>query len=138
MWNILLVEDELVNQKLMVEVLKEKAVCEVASDGQEALNAYRRSVKENKPYDVILLDLLVPKTAHGMEVLEKIRKDEAARGVAKGDQVPVIVVTSYKFTSKNAFEHGCDDFIQKPIHADLLIEKISKVVKPKQASAGSN
>lgn len=129
MWKILLVEDQKVDQKLVMEILKAKAVCDVAENGKQALEAFRRSVDEKSRYDAILLDVLIPETDHGMEVLENIRKDEAQRGVKKEERVPIIMVTTFKYTAKNAYDHGCDDFIAKPVHAKRLIEKIERLVK---------
>lgn len=135
MWNILIVEDEPVNQKLLIEMLKNRATCEVAATGKEALRAYGRSIAESKPYDLMLLDLLVPETEHGMEILEEVRRDEAGRGVKLSERLPIIVVTAYKYASKNAFDHGCDDFLHKPLLAKSLIGKIEALLKKKNVPA---
>lgn len=130
MWRILVVDDNFLNRKLIVKILQDKADCDIASDGKEAIEAYEISKKENNPYDIILLDIAMPEV-DGLEVLKTIRAQEKQDGVMLGDGVPIIMVTAYKSPFLEAFDQGCDDYILKPIFSEKLIAKIKEKLKEK-------
>lgn len=125
MWKVLVADDDFVNRKLLVEILKDHAECDVAADGEEAIEAYELSVKQSDPYDVILLDISMP-GKDGMEVLSHVRQQEEKNGVMLGAGVPIIMVTAHREPFLDAFNKGCDDYILKPINAQLLIAKIEE------------
>lgn len=128
MWKILLVDDNFVDRKILMNVLKNIAVFDIAVDGKEAIEAHKMSVNDNTPYDVILLDFKMPET-DGLCVLQAIRAYEKANGILLGEGVPIIMVTSFTKPSTDAFFNGCDDYLIKPVKTKDLIEKIQKVVK---------
>lgn len=125
MWKVLVVDDEFVNRKLILEILKERAECDQAINGAEALTAYKGAIKARRPYDVILLDIAMP-DIDGLTVLQKIRIMERKAGISFGAGVPIIMITAYKEPFLDAFHKGCDDYILKPINADDLIAKIEE------------
>lgn len=125
MWKVLVVDDYLDNRELMVTLLDGKAKCDEAEDGEAALRAYNESVKSKEPYDFILLDVAMP-GMDGIDVLHEIRSKERAGGVDLGEGIPIIMVTAYKESFMDAFNHGCDDYILKPIDVDQLISKMQE------------
>ena len=127
MWKILVVEDDFVNRKLVIEILREKARCDVAVNGTEALQLYEYSIKTNNRYDAILLDIAMP-GVDGLTVLKKIRQAEKEAGVLLGDGIPIIMVTAYKEQFLNAFNQGCDDYVVKPIDASKLLAKLEEKI----------
>jgi two-component system, chemotaxis family, chemotaxis protein CheY len=128
MWKILVVDDNFVNRKLLVEILKTKAQCDVAANGKEAMEAYTIALQEKAPYDVILLDIAMPEM-NGLEVLHQIRKREGEGGVLLGVGVPIIMITAYKDPCFEAFRKGCDDYMLKPIDGSKLLQKIEEKLK---------
>nr|CAX68997.1 response regulator receiver domain, CheY-like [uncultured bacterium] len=124
MWRALVVDDNFANRKLILEILKGKAECDMAANGKEALEAYELSLNE-KPYDIIFLDIAMPDVS-GIEVLQEIRKKETQQGLGAGEGVPIIMVTAYKEPLFEAFNKGCDDYILKPLIPDRLIEKVEE------------
>ncbi|MBF0503652.1 MAG: response regulator [Candidatus Omnitrophica bacterium] len=128
MWRALVVDDNSANRQLIVEVLAQKAVCEIAVNGREAKEKYHLSLQNNTPYDLILLDIAMP-VIDGLEFLREARKDEHKRGIALGDGVPVIMVTAHKAMFMQALQDGCDDYILKPIDPGVLIQKIEKLLE---------
>ncbi|MBN1521910.1 MAG: response regulator [Candidatus Aureabacteria bacterium] len=133
MWKILLVDDNFSGRKLVMKTLEGKAKCDIATNGNEALQAYELSLKENKPYDVILLDIEMPEV-DGLEVLKRIRQKEEESGVKRGQEIPIIMLTVHREPFSDAFKKGCDDYIVQPIRPDFLIERIEKHVKNRQDS----
>jgi len=131
MWRVLVVDDEEANRRLLIEILKDRAECKTATNGQEALEVYDRAVKENSRFDIILLDIAMP-GMDGMEVLKKIRGAEADAGIKLGEGIPIIMVTAYKTPFLEAFDAGCDDYIIKPINPKTLIAKIEEKVETRR------
>jgi CheY-like chemotaxis protein len=120
---ILLVDDEPQIVDLFSTVLREEGYRAVtAASGPEALGLYLFA-RYNEPFDLMVLDITMPRI-DGLQVLETIRSDEAARGIACGDGLPIIMLTAYKSTCMKSFNLGCDDYILKPVQPEILINKI--------------
>ncbi|HAJ57527.1 MAG TPA: hypothetical protein DCL35_07150 [Candidatus Omnitrophica bacterium] len=130
MWNILVVDDNFLNRKLILEILKNKAVCDSAASVQEAIEAYKLSCQQNKPYDMVLLDIAMPEVS-GIEFLKYVREDERKKGILLGKGVLIIMVTAYKEHFLKSFDFGCDDYILKPITSDVLMTKVEKYLSGK-------
>ena len=108
---ILIVEDE---QKVSALVKRgltaERYAVDVAADGLEGFE-----LAEAYPYDLIILDLMLPRLT-GSEVLQRIRR--------KNSHVPVLVLTARDSIDDkvNLFELGADDYLTKPFaFAELLV-----------------
>ena len=123
----LVVDDNFTNRQLLIELLTDKFVCDVAVNGLEAAEAFHVSLENNKPYDIILLDIMMP-DVDGIECLYSIREEEKKRDTALGDGVPVLMVTAHESMFMKAFHEGCDDYILKPIDPVLLFQKIDKLL----------
>lgn len=121
MWKILVVDDNFANRQLLIEILRDYANCDIAVDGKEGWEAYQRSVSENSPYDVILLDIEMPEL-NGLQVLSMIREHEKKTGAAK--KLPIIMVTAHSKPFNDAFDRGCDDYILKPVNTAQFLVKI--------------
>ena len=90
-----------------------------AGDGEEALDLI---LNKEKDYDVVLLDLIMPKK-DGLYVLEKLKQ----KGVSKN----IIVVTSYneQETIRKVSEYGVRYFVLKPFDFESLEKKIIDITK---------
>ncbi len=112
--NILLVEDNLVNQKIALMLLKKMGYeCEIANNGQEAVNL----IIENGPnfYSLVLMDMQMP-VKDGVEATIEII------GKFSSDAPPIIAMTANvleedRESCKNA---GMVDYLSKPIKIDQL------------------
>jgi signal transduction histidine kinase/ActR/RegA family two-component response regulator len=118
---VLVVEDNLINQMLVLKVLKKQGFeIDVAENGLIALKKY-----ENNDFDIILMDVQMPEM-DGYEATQKIR----ALKTYKKD-IPIIAMTAH--TIKGEYEHcieiGMNDFISKPFDTKELYEKIYKLSK---------
>ena len=91
---------------------------ELASDGQEAIEAY-----EKERPDLILLDLEMPKT-NGFAVIDHIRS-------INGDDVPIIVMSGNdeENTVVDTFKLGVNDYIQKPVGLNELLARVQRHTK---------
>ena len=106
--DLLIVDDQEANVRLLERVLKEAGYAHVSStmNPQDVLALHR----ENR-YDLILLDLQMP----GMDGFEVM---EALQGVDGDSYLPVIVLTAQPAHKLRALQSGAKDFISKPF--DLL------------------
>ncbi len=128
--HILLVEDNLVNQKLAMVLIKREG-CEavVAGDGVKALEALHE-----QEFDLILMDLQMP-NMDGMEATRRIRsleqgEDKAAYCGLKNRATPIPIVGlsahAMKETADEAKAAGMNDFLTKPIVKAKLVEVINR------------
>ena len=115
---ILLVEDNPGDIRLIVEVLKEGKIhnhLSVVEDGEEALAYLRRegSYQDVILPDIILLDLNLPKIS-GTEVLAEIKKDPMLK------HIPVIILTTSEAEQDilKAYDLHANCYITKPVNLD--------------------
>lgn len=121
---ILLVDDDAMDVRLMVETLKHSKLhmhLNVVGDGIEAMDYLRRQgqhMDATKP-DLILLDMNMPRKC-GLEVLMEIKDDPALR------HIPVVILTTSEAEQDifRAYDSHANCFVSKPI--DLA--KLSDVV----------
>ncbi|WP_373516234.1 hybrid sensor histidine kinase/response regulator [Pricia sp.] len=122
---ILLVEDNKMNQMVIkLAVKKWKNVhLEIANHGVEAMEMLQKS-----SYDIILMDLQMP-IMDGFEATANIRSGKAGEAIR---DIPILVVTAdaTDATKKEIFRLGANDYLTKPVKADLLCSKIRKNLVP--------
>jgi two-component system chemotaxis response regulator CheY len=125
---VLIVEDDFTNRKIMQKILSAYGDCDVAVDGQEAVEAFRMATEESIPYDLICMDIMMP-NMDGQEALIEIRKIERNMDVAAKDEVKVIMTTALD-DPKNvvaSLKQGAASYIVKPINKQKLFDEISKL-----------
>jgi len=118
---ILLVEDNLINQKITLLTLKPLVSdIDTASNGSEAIEKLKVS-----DYDLILMDIVMP-VMDGIMTAEKIREMEAG----SGKRVPIIAITANAMIGdrEKCLSAGIDDYISKPFQPAALVEKISQLL----------
>lgn len=125
---ILIVEDDLTSRKIMLKILSAYGECDVTVDGLEAVDAFMLAQKENKPYDLVCLDIMMPKL-DGVKVLKVIRSLEEQKNVLDDNQAKVIMTTalSEKQYVDKAFELGCQAYASKPIDAAKFKNVLEKM-----------
>jgi CheY-like chemotaxis protein len=119
--NVLLVEDNLINQKITLLTLQPLVRnIDTASNGKEALDKFGMS-----NYDLVLMDIQMP-VMSGLTAAEKIRALEASTNT----HVPIIAITANAMLGdkEKCISAGIDDYISKPFQPSLLIEKIRKYI----------
>jgi DNA-binding response OmpR family regulator len=88
---------------------------ETACDGQEAIDAVRRS-----PPDLLLLDAMMPRKS-GIDALRELR--------AGGVETPALIVSAHKegADAEGDGDLAIDGFVTKPIDFDVLFERIAEL-----------
>jgi len=124
---ILLVEDNPVNQRLTVTMLRKRGhLVELAGDGVEALEWLERAA-----FEVVLMDVHMPRMG-GFEATSEIRRRE--RGT--GRHIPVLALTALamKGDRERCLDAGMDMYVTKPIRAAELFEALATLVPMRPAS----
>lgn len=125
---ILIAEDDLISRTIMKKYLLKYGDCDIAVDGEEALSFFMSAMNEAKPYDLITLDIMMPKL-DGHRVLKEIRDIETSRRIFGSDGVKVIMTTalSDKTNVLNAFRSQCEAYLIKPIDKGKIIAELKKL-----------
>jgi DNA-binding response OmpR family regulator len=115
---ILVVEDsEPLRESLRVGLTREGFAVDAAADGEAGLGLAR-----NNPYDVLVLDLLLPRL-DGMSLLARLRE--------KPDRPHVLVLTARDRVEDRVqgLNEGADDYLVKPFAFDELLARIHALVR---------
>jgi len=112
---ILLVEDNNVNQRVAVLMLKRlNYTCDIASDGVEAFEMY----KQNR-YDVVFMDIQMP-CMDGWETTKAIREFEKSAGVEKAAHIVALTANDASDFANIFDDIGLNGFIEKPVRSELF------------------
>ena len=125
---ILLVEDNLVNQKLMKTIFSNiGCLMELAANGLEAVDKARSA-----SYDIIFMDCQMPKM-DGFQATREIRSDKASANC----MTPIIAITAKALHGdrEKCIEAGMNEYITKPIKPQAIYDAIRKFTSPRVDSA---
>ena len=112
---ILLVEDNLLNQRIVTFSLKKyNHEVIIANDGVEAIERFRE-----QKFDVILMDIMMP-VMDGLEATVKIREIESLDPCLV--RTPIIALTANTMDNDRdkCISYGMDDFMSKPFDIEIL------------------
>lgn len=125
----LIVDDDFYSRNMIHEILRSVAQCDIAVNGEEAIEAFRRGMNDGEPYDLICLDLLMPEM-DGQQALREIRAIEKEHEVGPEKESKVIVTTMLddkKETHDAFFLGGATSYLVKPIDEEKLIDEVKSL-----------
>jgi len=125
----LIVDDDFYSRNMIHEILRPVAQCDIAVNGEEAIEAFRRGINGGESYDLICLDLLMPEL-DGQQALREIRAIEKEFDVAPQDEAKVIVTTMLddeKETHDAFFLGGATSYLVKPIDEEKLMNEVKSL-----------
>lgn len=131
---ILVAEDTPFNQKFILRLLERWGHAAVlALDGRQAVDTFAKG-----GFDIVLMDVQMPEM-DGLEAAAAIRELEAVHG----GRTPIVAMTAHaiKGDRERCLAAGMDDYVSKPIDADVLKQVIHRWVAdrvPAEVEAASN
>lgn len=119
--NVLVAEDNPFNIKFFRSLFSENGIkADIAKNGIKAVEKLK-----TKKYDILLMDIEMP-IMNGYRAAEVIRKD-------LGMNIPIIAITAHAMSGEKekCIQSGMNDYISKPIKADILFEKMLNLTNEK-------
>ena len=127
---ILIVEDNEINRIVLRQILSSRYDIIEAGNGQEALE-----VLGNKRNEVALIisDVVMP-VMDGYTFLDKLKADKRL------SMIPVIIMTQGDSEEDEIFAltHGANDYIPKPYRTQVILHRVSSLVKLRETAAMVN
>jgi len=125
---ILIVEDDFTSRTMLYRLLNKSGKISIAVDGEEAVMEFTKALEEDSPFDLVCLDIMLPKK-DGQSVLKEIRKIEENRGIYGLEGAKIIMITALD-DSKNiieAFRSQCEGYLSKPFSKEKLFRSIKNL-----------
>lgn len=120
--NILLVEDNAINQKIIILSLKNHVKnIDIANNGKDALDKFGTT-----KYHLILMDIQMP-VINGIAATKKIRELESSSNT----QTPIIAITANALSGDKeaCLAAGMNDYISKPFQVEVLVNKMKTLLE---------
>jgi two-component system alkaline phosphatase synthesis response regulator PhoP len=107
---------------------------EVAYDPKAGLKAL-----QTKPYDLLLLDIMMGRGAEGVMIARKLRKDPKLR------EMPVLIITGMREQIAFLFPGEpihpgfvkLDELVEKPVEPNVLLEKVRTLIQLAEEKKGA-
>ena len=117
---ILIAEDSLINQKILLRMLKEFGCnADVATNGVEAVEAVAAN-----PYDIVFMDVHMPE----MDGLEATRKIVNTKQPNERPKIIALTASALSGDKEKCIEAGMDDYITKPVRLEEVISALKRWV----------
>jgi len=134
---VLVVEDDFGSRRMMQKLLESypDVDVDVVVDGEESIEAFKMAWEENRPYDLVFMDIMMPKM-DGHEALKRMRSLERDMGVKPSAEAK-IVMTSVLEDPKNVIEAyyggSATSYMVKPIDREKLERELARIRGPEGA-----
>ncbi len=130
---LLLMDDDENFRKLTARILNDLGYETAAvSDGGPAVELYRQELEAGRPFDAVLLDLLVPGDRSGAETLYRLREiDPGVKAVLCSGYTADPLMEEFR-------EHGFAAALGKPFRVEELRETLTGIGVPPPADSGSS
>ncbi len=125
---ILLVEDVVLNRRLMTAILRKAgADVEEAENGKDGLDQALGAHRAGRPHDLIVMDMQMP-VMDGYEATRELRK--------AGFDRPILALTAHAMSGdrEKCLDAGCDEYATKPADRDKLL-RICHMLLPDEPAA---
>ena len=124
---ILLAEDDFACRLLLQTFLSRYGECHIAVNGKEAVEAFRISMEQEQPYDMICMDIMMPEM-DGREAVRRIRAIEEHHGTLSTSGVKIIMTTTVEDVKEVllCFQELCDAYLMKPIDLAELVDQMKR------------
>ena len=132
--SILVAEDNEINALLMRSLLTRLGHdVIITTNGEEALESWLAAETAGAPYDLVLMDVQMPKL-DGIETTKRIREREAGQRVQR---TTILALTANTLIDDRyaCFEAGMDGFLVKPLDREKLSDALAGLVAARHLAA---
>ena len=115
---ILVVEDDLENQKFLKILLRKSFDVEISDNAEESY-----SLLKTRDFDIILMDISIRGRKDGLEFTKELKTDPLLKNI------PIVGLSAHAFPrdKDNAYKEGVDLFLTKPVDANYLLENLRRI-----------
>lgn len=113
---ILIADDDRVSREIIFITASDYGKCDLAINGVEAVEAFSIAHSEGKPYDLVLLDIMMP-LFEGNKVIRKIRSFEDKKGIICEKRIKAVIISALLNPKliEELSEFEIYEYIKKPI-----------------------
>ena len=125
----LIVDDSRYQRHLIIQALGSLFTAEEAANGKEAIARFAAAQAAGAPFDLVVMDILMP-VLSGHEGLAGIRRLEEAAGVPEDRRVPAVMLSSLDDPAnmlRAQFESGAQAYVTKPFSPQTLMEALASL-----------
>lgn len=122
----LIVEDEFLSRKVLRSFLSSNFEVDIVVNGKEALAAFERAHEAKNPYDLILMDIMMPEI-DGMEALERIRDIEREQGYSMCRIIMTTALDDPKTVIRSFHDGEASAYMVKPVDKNKLYAELTKL-----------
>ncbi len=126
---VLVADDSADNRLLMSMMLRTWGIgCTAVEDGRLAVDEALQKKRDGKPYQLILMDMQMPRV-DGIEATKELR--------AKGYRLPIVMLTAHALPeiARQCEQAGCDQVVTKPVNEKKLHETVLRFLQEKRDAA---
>ena len=125
----LIVEDDKISSQVLEKMMSKHGRSDAVVDGRQAVELFRKAHESKRPYDLILMDIMMPEV-DGLLSLQKMRETEAAMQIPSAERTKVIMTTALSdplIIMKALYESGADSYLVKPIRLQRLEDELREL-----------
>lgn len=123
----LVAEDEFLGRKVLSVFLNTLFEVDVVVNGLEAVEAFKLAHEEGRPYDLLLMDIMMPEM-DGLEALKQIRGIEQQHpGRVRAKALMTTALDDPKTVIRSFHDGEASGYIVKPVRKDKLFEELKKL-----------
>jgi len=121
----LVVEDDPPSVLMLKAFLSRYGACDLAANGNDGVDACRRSIDRGVGYDLICMDVIMPETG-GREAVRQIRELEEAAGYSAALAAKIVMMTAVDDPGEviRCFQEFSDSYLSKPINLATLLRQL--------------
>ncbi|GAB7079799.1 response regulator [Megalodesulfovibrio paquesii] len=125
--HILIADDSRPLRTVALHMLRKLGRCQEACDGREAVSLFEAALRRKEPFDLVVLDILMPRL-NGVDALREIRRMEQHHGLDEDGRSKVVMLTSLddpRFMLEAQLDAQADYYLTKPFDSDQMREALA-------------
>jgi two-component system chemotaxis response regulator CheY len=119
----LIVDDDNISRKFLKGLLSPFGKSDTAENGMKAIEAFKKALEYNEPYDLICMDIMMPEL-DGQEALKQIRLIEKVKDKTAVKVIMITAVSDVKHIMEAYNKGKATSYIVKPVQKKKLYEEL--------------